>query len=109
MSLCILHRLALVKISCCFVEFTACQNKFLEKMDFYDPYTVNPFPNKPWFLRVCSKGLLKHFGKMRNCSLLAISHFPSVFYLSGELSATSSNLELSSADSFSLEESKICL
>ena len=21
--------------------------------------TVNPFPNKPWFLRVCSTGLLK--------------------------------------------------
>ena len=31
----------------------------------------NPFPNKPWFLRVCIIHLLKHSGKRRNCSLPA--------------------------------------
>ena len=43
-------------------------------------------------------------------SLLAISPFPTVFfYPFGELSVIfSSNLKLSSANSFSLEESKIC-
>ena len=30
-------------------------------------YRLNPFPNKPWFLRVCSSSLLKHCGKRRNC------------------------------------------
>ena len=29
---------------------------------------VNPFPNKPWFLRVYSTSLLKTLGKRRNCS-----------------------------------------
>ena len=29
---------------------------------------LNPFPNKPWFLHVCSTlSLLKHWGKRRNC------------------------------------------
>ena len=40
----------------------------------------NPFPNKPWFLRVCSTSLKKkHFGKRRNCSLRSISPFSTVF------------------------------
>ena len=26
-------------------------------------YTLNPFPNKPWFLHVCSTSLLKTLGK----------------------------------------------
>ena len=43
----------------------------------------NPFPNKPCFLHVCSTYLLK-------------------------ISAISTNLKLSSANSFSLEEFKIC-
>ena len=34
-----------------------------EKLKF-----INPFPNKPWFLRVCSTSLLKICGKRRNCS-----------------------------------------
>ena len=40
---------------------------------------INPFPNKPWFLRVCSISLLKHCGKRINCSLRAISPFPTLF------------------------------
>ena len=49
---------------------------------------VNPFTNKPWFLRVCSTGLLKtpwDKEKLLVTSNFSISH--SVFYLFGELSA----------------------
>ena len=49
--------------------------------------SLNPFPNKPWFLRVCSTSLSNHLEN------------PLPF---------SSNLKLSSANSFSLEESEIC-
>ena len=48
---------------------------------------VNPFPNKPWFLRVCSTSLLKTMWEKEK--LLVTSNFsysPSVFYLFGELS-----------------------
>ena len=34
-------------------------------------HLFNPFPNKPWFLRVCSTSLLK--------TMWAISPFPTVF------------------------------
>ena len=46
-----------------------------------------PFPNKPWFLRVCSKSLLKTLwekDKLLVTSNLSLSH--NVFYPSGELS-----------------------
>ena len=51
----------------------------------------------------------KHYGKRRNCSWWAISPFPTVFSprLDNFL-PFSLNLKLSSANSFSLEESKIC-
>ena len=53
--------------------------------------TVNPFPNKPWFLPVCSTCLFPHCFRndLKNCLPF------------------SSNLKLSSANSFSFEESKI--
>ena len=39
----------------------------LERGETYPPdivhFLVNPFPNKPWFSRVCSKSLLKTLGK----------------------------------------------
>ena len=57
--------------------------------------TINPFPNKPWFLRVCSINLLK-----------TIFHI--VFYPLQKFLPFSFDLKLSSANSFSLEESKIC-
>ena len=47
----------------------------------------NPFPNKPWFLRVCSTSLLKTLWEKEK--LLVTSNFSfshSVFYLFGELS-----------------------
>ena len=49
----------------------------------------------------------KHGGKRRNCSLIAISPFPTVFstYVEDFLSF-SSNLKVMAANSFSLEESK---
>ena len=51
----------------------------------------------------------KHCGKRRNCSYRAISPFHTVFStcLKNFLSF-SSNMKLSSANSFSLEESKVC-
>ena len=49
---------------------------------------INPFPNKPWFLHVCSTTLLKTLWEKEK--LLATSNFSfshSVFYLFEELSA----------------------
>ena len=49
---------------------------------------INPFPNKPWFLRVCSTSLLKTLWEKE--ILLVTSNFSfshSVFYLFGQLSA----------------------
>ena len=51
-------------------------------------YQVNPFPNKPWFLRVCRTSLLKTLWEKKK--LLVTSNFSfshSVFYLLRELSA----------------------
>ena len=70
----------------------------------------NCFPNKAWFLRVCSTSLLKTLWEKK---LLVTSNFSfshSVFYPFGELSLifVKSETKMSSANSFSLEESKIC-
>ena len=49
---------------------------------------INPFPNKPWFSRVCSWSLLKTLWEKEK--LLVTSNFSfshSVFYPFGELSA----------------------
>ena len=49
---------------------------------------INPFRNKPWFLRVCNTTLLKTMWEKKK--LLATSNFSfshSVFYPFGELSA----------------------
>ena len=69
----------------------------------------NPFPNKPWFLRICSTGLWKTLWEKEK--LLVTSNFSfshSVLYLLGVLTAISQNVKLSSANSLSLEESKTC-
>ena len=51
----------------------------------------------------------KHRGKRRNCLQWAISPFPTVFSTClGNFVPFSLNLKLSSANSFSLEQSKIC-
>ena len=52
------------------------------------PPCINPFPNKPWFLRVCRKRLFKTLWEKEN--LLVTSNFSfshSVFYLFRDLSA----------------------
>ena len=55
----------------------------------------SPFPNKPWFLRVCSTYLLKTLWER------AISPFPTAFSNCSEnFLPFSSNLELSSAKLF---------
>ena len=49
---------------------------------------INPFPNKPWFLRVCNPSVLKTLWEKEK--LLVTSNFSfshSVFYPFGELSA----------------------
>ena len=49
--------------------------------------TFNPFPNKPWFLRVCTLSLFKTLWEKEK--LLVTSNFSfshSVFYRFGELS-----------------------
>ena len=61
--------------------------KFLHCFAFSN-HSMNPFPNKPWFLRVCSTSLLKTLWEKEK--LLVTSNFSfshSVFYLFEELSA----------------------
>ena len=72
--------------------------------------SINPFPYKSWLLCVCSRSLLKNtVGEREIARKQAISPFPTVFStLLDNFLPFSSNLKLSSANSFSLEESKIC-
>ena len=70
--------------------------------------SCNPFPNKPWFLRVCTRSLLKTLWEREK--LLVMRNFSfsgSVYYPLRQLLPFLSNLKLSSANSFSLEESVI--
>ena len=71
--------------------------------------SLNPFPYNPWFLRVCSTALLKTPWEKEK--LLVTSNFSSshsVFYPFEEPSGILLKFKFSSANSFSLEESKIC-
>ena len=57
-------------------------------------YVLNPFPNKPWFLRVCSTGLSKTLWekeKMLVTSIFSFSH--SVFYSIKEINHHFSNIQ----------------
>ena len=50
--------------------------------------SVNPFQNKPWFLRVCSTSLLKTLWEKEKLLIVSnFSFFHRVFYLFDELSA----------------------
>ena len=63
----------------------------------------------PGFYVSVVQAFWKHCGKRRNCSLQAISPFPTVFSTRFKNFLTfSSNLKLSSANSLSFEKSKIC-
>ena len=49
---------------------------------------INPFPNKPWFLHVCSLSLLKTLWEKEKLLVTSnFSFFHSVFYPFGVLSA----------------------
>ena len=66
---------------------------------------AQPFPKQAWFLRVCCRSLLKTLWEKEK--LLVKSNFSfshDVFYLFGELSDTFMQFEVSSANSFNLEE-----
>ena len=72
--------------------------------------SLSPFPNKPWFLRVCCTSLLKTLWEKgeiaRNEQFLL---FPAVFStFLDNFQPISSNSVLSSAKSSSLEESRMC-
>ena len=56
---------------------------------------VNPFPNKPWFLRVCSASLLKTLWEKDELLVTSnSSFFHSVFYPFGKRSAIFNKFEI---------------
>ena len=60
---------------------------YLSRYDEILSFVFNPFPNKPWFLRVCSTSRLKTLWEKEK--LLITSNFSfshSVFYPFGKLS-----------------------
>ena len=68
-----------------------------------------PFPNKPWFLRVCCTSLLKTLGKGEIARNEQFLHFPQCFLFSTHLESFLpflSNLKWSCANSFSLKSLK---
>ena len=70
------------------VHFSKGQWQLKELLKINNSWTelFNPFPNKPWFLRVCSTSLLKTLREKEK--LLVTSNFSfshSVFYPFGEL------------------------
>ena len=85
-------------------------NGFLRACTYAVKIDFNPFPNKPWFLHVCSISLSKTLcEKGKNAHNEQFLLFPSVFSTCFEnFLPFSSKSVLSSANSFSLEESKIC-
>ena len=71
---------------------------------------INPFPNKPWFLRVCSPSLLKTLGGKGEMLVTSnFSFFPQCFLPIWRTFCHFHQIhKLSSANSFNLEASKIC-
>ena len=73
-------------------------------------FPVNLFPNKSWFLRVCSTSILKTMwekGEIARDEQFLL--FPQYFLpFLGNFLSFSSNVKLSSATTFNLEESIIC-
>ena len=71
---------------------------------------INPFPNKPWFLRVCSTSLLKTLREKEK--LLVTSNFSfshNVFYPFVELSAIFINFEILVCKPFQFGRIKVLL
>ena len=70
---------------------------------------INSFSNKTLFLRVCCTSPLKTLQEKEKLLVMGnFSFYYSVFYLLNNFLPFSSTLKFSSANSFSLEESKIC-
>ena len=64
-------------------------------------HVFNPYPNKPWFLCIYSTSLLKTLPEKKKLLIMSnFSFFHSVFYPHGNFLPFSSNLKLSSANSF---------
>ena len=86
-------------------------NTSIQRLNFIcvlAPKKLNPFPNKPWFLRACSTSLLKTLWEKKK--LLVTSNFffsHSGFYPFRDFSAIFIEFKLSSANSLSLGDSKI--
>ena len=54
----------------------------------FPQFSINPFPNKPWFLCVCNRSPLKTLQEKEKLLIMSnFSFFGSVFYPPGELSA----------------------
>ena len=69
---------------------------------------VNPFPNKTWFLRVCRISLLKTLWEKEKLLEMSNFSFPTMFSTRLEhFLPFSSNVKLSSANSFCLERIKV--
>ena len=63
-------------------------NVFYPTKDTSYHLSINPFPNKPWFLHVCSMSLLKTPWKKEKLLITSnFSFFHSVFYPLRQLSA----------------------
>ena len=73
-------------------------------------YPINPFPKKPMFSRVCSKSLFENtMEKGENASNKQFLFFPQSFLpFRITFHDFHQTLKVSSANSFNLEESKIC-
>ena len=66
------------------IRYSCTEQVCQSKLTYYIFSSFNPFPNKPWFLRVCSRDLLKTLREKEK--LLVTSNFSfshSVFYLFG--------------------------
>ena len=83
---------------------------YLELIVFRLLVLVNPFPNKPWFYTCLQyKSVENTVGKEEIARNEQFLLFPQCFLPDWRIFLPfSSNLKLSSANSFSLEESKIC-
>ena len=71
-------------------------------------YAFNPFPYKPWFLRVCSRNLLNTLWEKEKLLVTRnLSFFHSVFSPFGKLLASFIKSEIVVCKLFSLEGPKI--
>ena len=92
-----------------FIKFdiVVCKLKNFDESEIVIWERVNPVPNKPWFLHVCSKSLLKTLWEKEKFLITSNFFFShSVFYSFGELCHFHQNLKLSSANSLNFVESE---